>query len=557
MTQATLYPTALSGQSDGVSFSANPATIVIGTDAPNEHGFLRFDTSPIPEAETIVQSDFSVKLQAKGAGSPPDIAVWGSDFGAAIAIADYNQAENLEPADLSAYRAFLTRILLGSNSVGDVGTITIPTQIIRKGVGGVCDLELRPYVGDYSTGSTGATDSMTIHGPAAVSNDDKPKLVLTSLTDAELAVENNYRFPGVGAEAYLGFERETTRGEPVKAKYLVDLLSSDLDSDALTIIGQSMRRERAAPVKIALGAAGAQGGFAAEATPEKCWKLLLSAMKITATASLGSQTGSDGNSYTVYEHTFKVATSAEIATFTFVQKGAESYRFVYPGCIIDSFAISNGLDRSVDIAVSLMARDEWTYDEASAGEDDEYVLDANNGYDLNTQLSFVGVEIEKGSIVTDGTIQSFNFTLNNNGRARRGLRRHRGVRSHYVQKLMASIDYTMEFENELEMRKFLGIRHRDFPYKAEMSVQFDTLKVKMAGPLGEDVQEVTIEMPKMMYTVIRKPISGPEIVVLQCSAMATFSSSDSTNLIMKVKSTEAASAFEASTNKITVRPIAR
>lgn len=557
MTSLTLLASALSAQSDGVTTTANPAAFLIGGAAPNTHALIRFDTSGVPTAETVVRSELTVKVSAKGAGTVPDLAVWGSDFGAAIANADYNKAENLKPASLLDYRAFFSRILLSTAIVGDTGTITLPTQIVRKGVGGVTDIELRPYVGDYNTGTTGATDTISVHGPAAGTPADKPTLVIVSLTDAELIAENAYRFPGIGAEAYLAFERETTRGVPVKGKYLVDLLSSDLDSDAMTIIGQSMRRERSAPVKIALGAAGAQGGFSAEATPERLWKLLLGMLKITATASLGSVTGSDGNPYTVYEHTFKVATSAEIATFTFVQKGAESYRFVYPGCVVDSFAISNGLDRAVEVAVSVMARDEWTYDENSAGNNDEFVLDANNGYDLNTQLSFVGVEIEKGGVVTDGTIQSFSFTINNNARARRGLRRHRGVRSHYVQKLMASIDYTMEFENENEMRKFLGITHRDFPYKAEMAVLFDNMKVKMAGPLGENVQEVTLELPRMMYTVIRKPMTGPEIVVLNCSAMGTFNNADSTNLIVKVKSTEAASAFEASTNKITVQPIDR
>jgi hypothetical protein len=560
MTSQTLYATAASGQSDGAAgFSANPATIVIGGAAPNKHALLRFDTSGTPTTETIVDANFTVKVQAKGAGTVPDIGAWASDFGAAITDADYGQAENVLPASgLTGIRAFLDRVLLGTAALNATGTIAIPTQYIRHGVGGVFDIELRPYVGSYTGPSVGATDTLTIYGPATGTAADKPTLTVLSYTDAEIAADEDvYRVAGIGAEAYVAFDIETTRGTPVKGKYLIDMTGSDLDAEAQTILSQSMRRERSAPVKVALGRAGARGSVSMEATPERMWKLLLGFLKLTATTSLGSIAGNDGNNYTCYKNDFKIATNREVKTFTFIQKAAESFRFVYPGCMLDTFSITTGVDRAVDVTVGLLARDEWMYDTPSSGLNDSYLLDPNQGYDLNTHLSYNGVEISKGGVVNNGLIQNVTINMNNNARERVGLRRKRGVRSHYVQKLMCAIDFTMEFKDESEWKKFLGVKHRDFPIKAEMSIQFDDVHVKFGGPLGYQVQEIDFYMPRTVYTVIRKPIQGSEIVMLSCSAMGTFSQTDGTNVMVSATSTEAGTTYVASTNKITVQPINR
>lgn len=567
--------TNVSGTVDGTAAypSAGATTFLLGggssTALPNRHVHLRFDVAASIAADDFVWGAILfVKLSAKG-GSGVDIGVWGSEFGASMANADYN----LDESNSSPVRQYIGTILTASASVGDVGYLYIPSQFISKGAGGVCDLELRPANGatyDFEVSNT--TDTMTIHGstasgsgytitpqidglsPAANPTDDKPRLMVLAYTPAQELARVDC-IPAIGDESYLSFDIQPNCYTPVKGDVLLDILSTGLDVNGENLTSASLRRERMVPVKQAIGGTAAGGAFSFEVTPEKCTKLLMGFMKRTNTTG-PSTVSKNGTDYDVYTHTFKPAQTNEVKYFTFIQKIKDDVREVYVNSLLDSLTFSVGVNNLITVNASVISEDMEGHDTYSAGENDENILKTTAAYDTYAPLSYVGTQIEKDGNVFE-KISNLTLTIANNAGPTRVLRRKRGPKHIYPGKLTVAVSFDMYFEDLNEIRSFLGISHKDFPYKAEKDIQFDEMEFKFAGELGEAIQEYTFRFPKMMYQVISKSVNGAGPIMLSATAIGVYDVSAGANLVLTLKNTEEAADFADSSTKITVRPIER
>lgn len=563
-----LYASTDSRVNTGVGVSAGTGSpagsrMIAGTNvgANGNHLQLRFDTSTIPDDETIVESRLIVTVST--AATPAagcDFDLWAAEFGTAITIADYNKAAtntgtgratNGSPADPGALRVKLGTIVAGNVALTldqDIEAY-IPSRFINAGTNGRSDFEIRPSIAGVPT----ASQTFEIYGPAETTETTSiPRISGISLTDDELREQNTYRFVGVGAESWLAFGIEATPGTPVKPRSFLELRSTTLDGAAENLASTALNRGRSRPRKIAPGRSGAGGDFEFELTPERWTALLLGLMKRTGS------TGPDGNG--VYTHTFTNCLSNEITFFTFVQRNG-FIRQVFPGAIIGGLTINCSLDEIVTGSASVSARDEYLYDQESAGGvDDDYLILASAGYDTveNAMLTFVGGIVKFDGVVDGRLVQNATVTFAQDVNERRGLNRKRSVDGHFALGFMVDISFSILFENEHQLRAFLGVTGRDFPFAAEKNVVFQEVELAFEGVLGEDKQELSINIPKLSYTVVRKPINGEGQIILDCSGVAVYDPTSETNVTVTLKNTEnPAVAFAAGTEEITVLPVGR
>jgi hypothetical protein len=548
-TTTTIRADATTARNDGATVTANEATLAIGGAAPADHAHIRFNSTSgtvVPDDETIVSAQLTVKVQAQGA-TPINLDVWASEFGAAVAIGDYNiSATNTGIADGNAagYRVKLKQIIGTTAVVDDTGTIVVPSRFVNTAStvnAGFSDFEIRPGTG-YVAGASAVT---TIHGAAAVTAADKPTLVVITMTDAELAVENTYRRQAVGVDSWLAFAQETDPGTPVKGEVFLDVLDTNLDAYTETLRSQSLSRQRARPRKLAIGRSGAGGSFNFHLTPEKWVQVLPGILKLEGT------TGSDP-----YAHEFKVAQMEDVKTYTFIQKVGD-IRKVFPGAMIDSLTITAALDRPVNGSMSCQARDQFTYPGQDDGEDNEYILSSTAAYDStdNSILSFVGAQVAFDDVEDRGLIQNFDITFRQNVRERRGLNRKRAVTSHYPLGFEVEVSFTMYFENELQLRKFEGVSAKNGPYKPGKEILFQELLFEMEGAAGATTQNISILIPKLLYETVRVPVPGEDAIMLECTGIAAYDDvTELSNVVVTVTNSEPASVFDPSTDTITVLP---
>lgn len=553
-------PTAASsGDITAAATNLNAATLIVG-DTTDKRGVLRFDTSAIGATDEIYGAYLYIKVNAKGAGfsaSTKYIELWAADFGASVTIADHGKGQRNHDLDdtTNPLRVRIGKIALHTNVADDVLKLKIPARFIDRTSSN--DFELR----FISASALGSTDTMTFDGAAsstgsyviddiegvsaATISDEKPRLAILYYTQAEIAALPDPCIPGVDSEAFVGFDMEDTCGYPVKALHLLDVSSADLDSQAENLVSNTIRSERAAVVKMAIGREGAGGSVSFQATPEKWTKLLRGFFKITGTVDEGGG---------VYTKTFKIAQTDEIKFYTFVEKKSQDYFAVYPGCIMNSLSMSIDLDSFVECNLDLMARTMYHYDKNAVGDDDRYVKSGSAGYDSDSPLSFTGAQVQFNDVVSTD-VRNVSISFNNNAGEVRSLNRNRRVKQHFPGKLAVSASFEMYFNDFNALRKFLGDTSKDFPFKAERTIQFDKFQVDLAGPDGEDTQEISIIFPQMSYTVIRVPVQGSGgPIMLSAQGEGTFYASDSTNVTVTVTSSENEDFYDPSTDTITVVP---
>lgn len=531
---------ASSAQNDGAVVTAGGVTISIGGVTPPDHAHLRFNASTLADTDTVVNA--LLKLKTVTATAVINVDAWASEFGAAIATGDYNLNSGAG-SNSSPVRVALKQIIAAGTLINVQSQINVPSRFVNKVAAtnsGFSDFEIRQGTGWTS----GAPNITSIHGPGAASSGDKPTLTVVSVTAAEMAAgsDSTYRFLAIGSESYLAFDIETTPGQAVKGKVLLDVTSSSLDSYVENIASSALSKNRVRPRKITVGRAGAGGDFSFELTPEKCWKLLLGMFKVTTTGPVSS----------IYTHTFTVATSAEIKTMTFVQK-IGAFRFVYPGSMIGSLSIRAALDAPVTASAACMARQEWMYDENSGGgSTDDYLLTSDAGYDTvdNSILSFVGASITFDGNTDPGLVQNFTLSIDQGVNERRGLSGSRFVAGHYPTSVVSTLAMTLYFENEAQYKKFIGDSTQDFPTRAQECLQFQQVVITLNGVCNNTGFVCTITIPKMLYTTIRKPVGDQGAVMLDCSGTAVLSGTDYVSFA--IQNTE--SGYSASTDNITVVP---
>lgn len=531
MNTHTLAATAATSVSDGVTTTANGATIVIGGAAPNKHALLRFDSSGIAADENIMSATLSVVLTALGVGTPPDVDLWAAAFGTSVNNASYNHAISDSHQQITdSSNPFVPHNGTLTNSY----SYPVPTRFITAV--GNSDFELIP-----STATTGATDTLTIAGAAGGGN--APSLVVLTLTDAELSNSNPFRFQAIGAETFCAFAQETNEGVAVKPCNILDAYQVGLTQTAANLRGDGLSSNRVRFRKAAVGRTGAGGPVSFDVTPEK-WTALLPGVlkKVSTTGPVDDQ----------YTHTFKVGASNTVASFTFVtKKGA--FRQVYPGCKISRMQLSIGLDSIVKATIDVQALDEYKYDYASTGLNDEILLDPAAGYDSvqNGLWSFVETAVSVGG--DDGRfVQSFMLDLVNDIRERRGLNGSRGPNSHYPLGFAATTQFSMHFENEMVLKKFFGVQARGFPWKPGKQLMFENISCTL---LKIDASHtLSLVFPRAIYETVSDPIQGEDSIILNVVAEGVYDESSLGNFTLTLTTPEPATVFQPSTNLITVLP---
>lgn len=546
-----------SAENNGSTVTATGGPYSIGGAAPQYHAHLRFQTNGvITSGHKIKRCKLGLKV-ATIVDVGVAIDLWASEFGAAIAVGDYGVTtfSNVSPVRARIGSAFAT-----APAVNDTVAIAIPPRFINRSTdnAGYSDFELRPTTAAVSTeenaifGSSGTGTIVLTYDAygrtATVASGEKPTLVIDTVSAAEEVAENTYNEIAVRDGSYLAFDIEPTRGYPVKAKYIVDLVDTDLEGQASNLFSNAVQRNRQRPGKAAVGPEGAGGSFSFEPTPEVWVKLLRGWFKVSTTTG--------ANPYT---HTLVPATYKEVPSFTFVKKyGNDHMRSVYRGCILGSLTISARYGQYVTASCSVLGRQEYNYTgfDSYGPTSDEYLLNSAAAYDTNGILSFNGVEVHIDSVANYGTIPGFTITINNGIEPVEGLRRRRDITNHTIGGMTAEISFEMTFENDVLLRNFMAYTDLDDPWMAGATLTFNRIDFKLAGPAGVATQEIVFTAEKFLATTIRKPIQGSDgKITLALSGMCTLGNNAVSNILgVTVMNSHASTFWNASTDPITVLP---
>jgi hypothetical protein len=589
-----IYPDSASRRTDGSTIDSGSGASTAnrfllglessGGNSPGFHALLRFATGDVitDEDMTVVRARLRINAQARSTlGANYSWYAWASDFGSgALAVADYNQPYSNDAITAATLRVPIGVLFATGGTVtdGTVGEVAIPNRFIKKGSGNVSDFEVRPYFA--STLPAGA--NLNIYGIDSGVGTARPRIIGWAYTDAELMAQNPYRFQAVGAETFVAFQLENSAGRAMKAGILLDARNTTLDSHAVNLESQSLTRQRARPRKVAVGRAGAGGDFTFEVTPEKWIPLMLGMMNYIGTEDVSSAYG--GSNSGVNEHYFRTGDIDDVKTFTFVQRRGP-FRHVYPGAMISSMDFSASLDEIVTAGVAVEARSEYNYDADASGINDANLLLGSAGYDTvaNSVLSFVGAQVLFDDNVDRGIVQNFSLSLRQDVNERRGMNRKRDPFGHFPLGFRAELRFSLYLENEIQMRKYLGVEHKDFPFNAEKRIVFQKVEFRLAGAGGTGTefltdqttyrQEFIFTVPKGMYLTSSKPVNGEAGIMMDCTLVGTYDSTtqdptpgdsgnvgtpENGNVELTIRNSEAATVFtapdETIPNLITVLP---
>jgi len=526
-------------RSDGTIFdngsgSSNANKILLGLEStggntPGFHALMRFATGDVitDTTMTIIRARLRVTANSRSTlGANYPFYAWAADFGASLAVGDYNQSYSNDSITSSTLRIPIGVIFAAGGTIADgtVGEVAIPSRFISKGTGNVSDFEVRPYVDSGSSLAQGA--NLNIYGGDSGVGASRPRIIGLAFTDAELQADNQYRFQAVGAETFVAFEVESTAGRAMKASTVLDARDWPITGQAESIPSQALTSKRAKPPKVAIGRAGAGGSFTFELTPEKWQKLLLGMMRYVGSEDVSAEYGG-GNTGT-YEHYFRTGSLSDIRTFTFVSRRGP-FRYVYPGSMISSIEFSSSMDSIVTANVALSSLREDIYDADAAGISDSNLMQGSSGSDTveNSVLSFVGGLVSFDGSEDKGLVQSVGVALRQNVNERRGHNRKRGPFGHFPLGFMPEIRFQMELENEIQLRKYLGVDHKDFPFTAEKKIVIQEVSVAFAGSGGDASefladgltyrQEFILTVTKGMYLVTASPVDGEGPIMLDCT----------------------------------------
>lgn len=547
-----------SAENSGAAVTATGGPYSIGGTAPAFHAHLRFATgSAITAGHKIKRCKLGVKVQAV-VDAAVAVDVWASEFGAAITTGDYGVTTF---SNVSPVRARIGALFASTPLANETAVIAIPPRYINRSASvnsGYSDFELRPATTPVATEETtifgsGSTGTIVLtydaYGrTATVASGEKPTLVIDTVSAAQEVAENAYNEIAVRDGSYLAFDIEPTRGYPVKAKYIVDLVDTDLEGQASNLFSNAVQRNRQRPGKAAVGPEGAGGSFSFEPTPEVWVKLFRGWFKVSSTTG--------ANPYT---HTLVPASYKEVPSFTFVKKyGNDHMRSVYRGCILGSLTLSARFGQYVTGSCSVLGRQEYNYTgfDSYGPTSDEYILSSAAAYDTNGILSFNGAEVHIDSVADYGIIPGFTITINNGVEPVEGLRRRRDITNHTIGGMTAEISFEMAFENDVLLRNFMAYTDLDDPWMAGSTLTFNRIDFKLAGPSGATTQEIVFTAEKFLATTIRKPIQGSDgKITLALSGMCTLGNNAVSNILtVTVLNSHTSTFWNASSDPITVLP---
>lgn len=505
------------------------------------------------------------KLAAKVSSVTSTLTVnfdlWAAEYGAAITGAgDYGTAAS----NVSPIRVKLKRVLTTATLANDTFVASIPPRFVNRDTGsngGFSDFEIRPdgagtgleELAIYGSGGTGQIVVTTdAYGTSTYVSGQIATLIIDAVTPAVELSENSFNEIAVRDGSYLAFDTETTRGLPVKGKYLLDMIDTDLDTYCENLFSEAVQRNRQRPGKAAVGKEGAGGSVNFHPTPEVWVKMLMGWFKVSST------TGSNP-----YTHSLVPANYKEVPSFTFVKKyGNNSMRNVYRGCMLGTLSLSARYGQLVTASCSIMGRQEWSYTHADAygaQTPDEYVLSSTAAYDTNGVLSFNGCEVAIDGTTNYGTIPGFTITINNGIAEVEGLRRRRDITGHIVGGMTAEVSFELYFENDVLLRNFAACANLEDPWVAGSTLTFNAITFKLAGPAGATTQEIVFTIEKFLAMTIKKPIPGQDgAIILPVSGICTLGNNAVSNILtVTVMNSQASTIWNASTDTITVIPTAQ
>lgn len=525
-TVTTHYAISESGHTDGVDAPTKGGDLDVGQGGAGvvDRTFIGFDTSSVHASQRITSALLRTKVRTK-TGSPGAAGAFGLHggvvFGAVLDTADYT---------VSALH-FGTAIDAADVAEAE-NTMQVPSAFVKRD--GQTDISLR-----LDDEGLGANQEWALHGANAATA-SKPLLTITTETESEYTED-----PAIGAEAWLAFAREATEGTAVKAKVVLDMVTASLQATPENIESRAITSQRARPAKLAVGASAAAGDVEYEVTPEKCTQILPALLKLDSTS------GPDGDG--IYAHTFKLATSTELATMTFVRRIGQ-YAFVYPGCWVSSWELGVGLDELLVARLAVLGLTEYEYDDTARGADNENVLSASSGADTLVPMSFIGGQLELPSGTAIEDIQNLRIRVINNVRPLRGIRRARQPRRHFPLGCRVELEFETIFTTDEELRRFKSDSGLDSPSTVGTVLQDDSFVADFQGELGEAKQQLQVSIGRLNYTAFPLAVGGEEEITARVTGIGRYKTADASNVVIVVKNTEPASAFAASTEPITLLP---
>jgi len=543
-TTTTIVASANSAVNTGAAVTANGATMVIGGAAPNTHAFLSFDTSSIPSNSYVVEAKIKVTVSAKGAGTPPDLFLWANDVIGSVVIGDYGLPQSVTPEDAILRHQISTSALPFVDSTVAVNASVeylIPSRYVNSAVAA---FEIRP-----ASATSGSTDTITIHGPAASNAANKPTLIVVSQTEEEYtAIDNIYRPDALSDESIVAFDIEGIPGRAVKGKVLLEQNSNTLSGERAIIFGQTNNSSRAGMKRSTAGRTGAAGSIAFSVTPEGWFKILRGAMEVTSTTVDG---GTDTTAFVL-----KVAKSKDCASFTFVTSRGLGFYQVYRGVRVTSLGFSLDDNSEIIMNADLIALQEWHYLWKDVGSELEVILGAGAAYDVVANNFWSETN---ALVVIDGQenhadlVSSFSMNFSQEVRETRGKNRKPFASKNSIGAFMASANVGLELKNSAIIRKALGVSDKHTgTFQATNKILSNTLKVNFCR--SDIVHKLEFEFPNAIISAPSYPV-GEGNVMLNCTYNALYSESDKSQVIVRITVPgDGTGAFSASTDYITVFP---
>lgn len=554
LTANPIFASAASAVTDGTApnTTANGSTMVIGDEdgANGYYAALRFDLSSLAALEV---TELILKLTVAASNTPGvSFQIFLANFGASISEADYVRTiANMLEDKSNAFRIPLATIVVEDVALAS-GTVirqAIPTHAIKED-DDFLDILILPV----PTGSLGATDLFTIHGPAAVANGNKPQLEGKAYTRAELndpSISASTRCPETGdAVMAIGFELEPQYGVPMKPRIGLMTTNYTLAGRPRNLTSNAKTRDRSKPVMQAAGRDHSEGNVSFEMTPESWLALLRGMFSLMSTTDEGVIDGTQ-----TYEHIFLPSRQCDDASFTFWD--AEAFeQVIHRGVKVSDYTINVPEDGIVTVDMGLMGLGAMRYDQNAAGENSEnllassYATDRSQGLlsDRNVKTMLDAVE-ETSNMITSSSI-----AINRALEILHGQTGKREGSNIGAGKPTISANLDMYFATGEQCRAYYGVTHKQYPYKSFPAVVEQALSMEIVGPKGSAVQSILFEIPKMSYSVVDISQTDDQVVRLQASGTGNIDDMIESGLKITVRCSHPASFFNAGTEQITILP---
>lgn len=164
---------------------------------------------------------------------------------------------------------------------------------------------------------------------------------------------------GLGLTGYLGFGKESAYGTPVARTDFVEINSEDISVEEGVVESAALAAVGIRDTKRAQGGVSVQGNFEFDA-PYSGWERLCTQLM----GAITSQQPDPTNFPSVWDHTIRIADQLPVSTTVEVFRGTENFvtepnkAFIYDGCVLTSGQFSCKTDDLLRVSFGLMGRQE-------------------------------------------------------------------------------------------------------------------------------------------------------------------------------------------------------